>query len=157
MPVIQKFLQFWDDTMSYDENDSELEIEEILLLFKRWFRENSDGGNVPNITDMQVIDLISHFYPEVDIEEKKFVYKIRCRLWDKTMDIRMALESMREYIVHMNMNLSMNDAYEMYFKEGQRENKIIVSKYFFEKYIIEWLRDFLIDEKFIKLEWFLRG
>jgi hypothetical protein len=154
MPVIQKFLHFWDDTMTYDESDSELEIEEIILLFKRWIRENSECGNVPNITDIQVIDLISHFYPEVDIEGNKFVYKVRCRLWDKTIDIRMALESMRESVIDMNMNLSIYDAYEMYFKEGQNMNKIIVSKYFFEKYIIEWLRDFLIDEKFIKLEWF---
>jgi hypothetical protein len=155
MPVIQKFIQFWDDSMIHDENDSELEIEEIILLFKRWVRENSDGGNIPNITDMQVYDLISHFYPEVDIEGQKFIYKIRCKLWDKTLDIRMALESMREYVVTMNMNLSIYDAYEMYCKEGQVANKIIVSKYFFEKYIVDWLRDYIIDEKIIKIEWFL--
>ena len=158
MPVIQKFLQFWDENMDYDESecDQELEIDEIIQLFKKWIRETSDGlTNVPNINDAQVLDLITHFYPDVDIEGQKFVYKIRCRLWDKTTDIRLSLESMREYVENTKMNLSIYDAYEMYCKEGRTMNKIIVSKYFFEKYIFGELRDFLIDEKFIKMEWFL--
>jgi hypothetical protein len=157
MPVIQKFLQFWDDTMIYDESEIELEIDEIIQLFKKWSRESSEigGGNIPNITDTQVLDLITHFYPEVDIEGQKFVYKVRCQLWDKTTDIRFALESMREHVKTSKMNLSIYDAYEMYCKEGRTMHKIIVSKYFFEKYIFEWLRDYLIDEKFIKMEWFL--
>jgi hypothetical protein len=157
MPVIQKFLQFWDENMVYDDSvyDQELEIDEIIQLFKRWIRESSEGGNVPNITDIQVLDLITHFYPEVDIENQKFVYKMRCLLWDKTTDIRLALETMREYVKTTHMNLSIYDAYEMYCKEGRTMHKIIVSKYFFEKYIFEELRDFLVDEKFIKMEWFL--
>lgn len=155
MPVIQKFLQFWDENMSYDESELELEIDEIIQLFKKWVRETSEGGNIPNITDTQVLDLITHFYPEVDIEGQKFVYKMRCKLWDKTMDIRLALESMRDYVETTHMNLSIYDAYEMYCREGKTMQKIIVSKYFFEKYIFEWLRDFLVDEKFIKMEWFL--
>jgi hypothetical protein len=159
MPVIQKFLQFWDETMVYDDSvyDQELEIDEIIQLFKKWIRESPEGGNVPNITDIQVLDLITHFYPDVDIENQKFVYKMRCLLWDKTIDIRLALESIREYVKTTNTNLSIYDAYEMYCKEGRTLHKIIVNKYFFEKFIFEELRDFLVDEKFIKMEWFLQG
>lgn len=156
MPVIQKFLQFWDENMVYEECEHELEIDEIIQLFKRWIRDNSDGGgNIPNINDIQVLDLITHFYPEVEIEGQKFVYKIRCRLWDKTADIQLALESMCEYVKTKQNNLSIYEAYEMYCREGRTMHRIIVSKYFFEKYIFEWLRDFLVDEKFIKMEWFL--
>ena len=82
---------------------------------------------------------------------------MRCLLWDKTTDIRLALESMTEYVKTTNTNLSIYDAYEMYCKEGRTLHKIIVNKYFFEKYIFEELRDFLVDEKFIKKEWFLQG
>jgi hypothetical protein len=126
-PTIQKFLQFWDETMVIDEEACELEIDEIILLFKKW----SSDTNSPNINDKQIIDLLTHFYPGTEIEEEKFVYKIRCNLWDKTSDIRLVLSEMDL------STISVYDAYEKYCKEQRKQNKIIVTKYFFEKFLYE--------------------
>jgi len=131
-PTIQKFLQFWEETMVADDDACELEVDEIILLFKKW--TSGMDTNSPNITDKQIIDLITHFYPTVEIENDKFVYKIRSTLWDKSADVSLILESMCE-------NISTYDAYEKYCKEQRKQDKIIVSKYFFEKFMFEWSRD----------------
>jgi hypothetical protein len=129
-PKIQIFLQFWDETMIFDEDASELEIDEIILLYKKWCKDS----NSLNIDDKQIISLIKHFYPNIEIEEEKFVYKIRSTLWDKSFDIKVFLNS-------FNLsNISVYDIYEKYCKEQQKNNNIIVNKYFFEKIFFE-LRD----------------
>jgi hypothetical protein len=126
-PTIQKFLQFWEETMTIDEDSPELEVDEIIILFKKWVTDSY----CPNITDKQIIDLIAHFYPNTEIEENKFVYKYRCALWDKCADIRLILET-----TEMS-NTSNYDLYEKYCKEQRKQNNIIVSKYFFEKFLFE--------------------
>ena len=127
-PTIQKFLQFWEETMVIDEESPELEVDEIIILFKKWSKDT----NCPNITDKQIIDLISHFYPNAEIEDNKFIYKYRCSLWDKCADIQQILQTTDL------SNLSNYDIYEKYCKEQRKQNNIIVSKYFFEKFLIEW-------------------
>ena len=137
-PTIQKFLQFWDETMIIDEDACELEVDEIIVLFKKW-TSMIDANNVSTNTNYkQIIDLISHFYPNVEIENDKFVYKIRSSLWDKITDVRLTLESLQPDI---STNFSIYDAYEKYCKEQRKQDKIIVSKYFFEKFMFEWSRD----------------
>lgn len=127
-PTVQKFLKFWDENMVFCEDASELEVDEIILLFKKWC---TDVNSAPNISDRQIIDLLLHFYPDVEIEEDKFIYKIKCNLWDKTTDIQSML------IDYDFTTLSIYDAYEKYCKIQRRENKMIVTKYFFEKYVFE--------------------
>jgi hypothetical protein len=56
---------------------------------------------------------------------------MKCNLWDKTNDIKMMLET-----IDLS-NASVYDSYEKYCKMQQRENKMIVTKYFFEKYMYE--------------------
>ena len=80
----------------------------------------------------QIIDLIIHFYPGTEIEDNKFIYKYRCSLWDKCADIQQILQTTDL------SNLSNYDIYEKYCKEQRKQNNIIVSKYFFEKFLIEW-------------------
>jgi len=130
-PSIQKFLQFWEETMVFSEDTCELEVDEIILLFKKW----SSDSNCPNINDRQIIDLITHFHPNVEIEEDKFIYKMKCTLWDKTNDIILLLESFD------TSNLSVYDAYEKYCKIQRKENKMIVTKYFFEKFVFDFLQN----------------
>ena len=135
-PTIQKFLQFWDETMLTDDDACELEVDEIILLFKKWC--SGMESNIPNMNHKQIIDLIMHFYPNIEIENEKFVYKIRSVLWDKSLDVRLILESMQ---MDISTTISVYDAYEKYCKEQRKEGKIIVSKYFFEKSMFEWMRD----------------
>jgi hypothetical protein len=139
LPSVCKFIQFWDDTMEYDETEIELEVGEISSLFKKWCESRNEV--IFNMNDKQIMDLISYYYPDVEIDQDKFVYKVRCSLWNKQMDILMAIDNLKEKYNIMsentmrisksnsslslcsqdthssfftNMNISMYDAYAHY-------------------------------------------
>ena len=48
------------------------------------------------MNDKQIIDLIQYFFPTIDIERDKFIANMRCTIWDKQMDIQIALENIKE-------------------------------------------------------------
>lgn len=201
LPAIQKFMCFWEENITVD-NDMkymDYEIEELCFLFKKWMEQSGqcDKSN-PSIfiNDIQMLELIQYYYPEVEIEENKYIYNIRCVLWDKQQDIEHALEQLKETVLskyrhsseennqktiqiissygsfeplqhnyattshqHNNTsgysNISIYDAYVWYCKyySEQKHNNMLVSKSYFERYIIEYIGRYVIDNKFISMEW----
>ena len=171
LPVIQQFLQFWSETVSVDETEMDFEIEELVVLFKQWCQIKND---IPNsLSDKQILDLIAYYYPEIEIEKDKYICKIRCSLWDKQLDIQVALDNMKNtirmkyYIAYggienyerpttplNGMNISIYDAYNYYCKFFSTvNNKLIVSKSYFEKYVFDNLSEYIVDSKFINSDW----
>jgi len=120
MPAIRAFIYFWETTVSVEES-GEYEIDELCMLYKRWLylREpasqqtntnqirntitfdgkpsyRNEGKENGALTEKQMIDLITYYFPTVDIEKDKYVFNIRCSLWDKQMDVQTALMQMKE-------------------------------------------------------------
>ena len=154
MPSIQTFLQFWNDTMENSENEYDLEIEEIMMLFKRWASENSILVN--NMNESQIVDLITYYFPETEIEDNKYIHRIKNIYWNKKEDIENSLELFRsemETSVSVS-NISFYDIYEFYCK-NQRINRssMIVSKQYFEKYMLENLAEYIIDGYCVSYNW----
>ena len=154
LPAIQKFLSFWNETMMYDETETDLEIEEIIILFKKWCQSKNETSS--QLTDKKILDLIMNYYPNVEIENEKYILKTRSVLWDKQMDIVVALDKLKELLrgdTNINtMNYSIYDAYSFYCKQNNMQN---VSKYYFEKYIIDNFNEFIVDSKFLSSEWYM--
>jgi hypothetical protein len=177
LPAIQKFLQFWNDTILIDETETDLEIEEVIILFRKWCETNNEM--VSNLSDKQILDLIAYFFPNVEIDRDKYLSKVRCTLWDKQLDIQVALDNLKETVRskyvgfgnHIdnginentiimrtndtrNMNISIYDAYLFYCKYYS-SNIQIVSKSYFEKYIFDNCAEFIIESKFLSSEWLM--
>jgi hypothetical protein len=169
LPEIQKFLDFWDQTITFDENEIDFEIEEIVILFRKWCISNSE--TLTNLNDKQILDVISYFYPHLEIERDKYISGIRSSLWDKQLDIQVALENMKHALREKNTtnasrvqspssrnNISIYDAYRYYCKYYSNiidtSNKLIVSKSYFEKYVFDNLSQYIIDSKFLSYEWY---
>ena len=154
MPSIQTFLQFWHDTMACADDEYDLEIEEIRMLFKRWTSEN--GILVNHMNESQLVDLIAYYFPDTEIEDNKYIHKKKNIFWNKKEDIENALELFRNGIETTNSlsNISFYETYEFYCKH-QRSNMLsmIVSKQYFEKYILENLSDYIVDDSFISSDW----
>jgi hypothetical protein len=97
-----------------------------------------------------------NYYPNVEIENEKYILKTRSVLWDKQMDIVVALDKLKELLrgdTNINtMNYSIYDAYSFYCKQNNMQN---VSKYYFEKYIIDNFNEFIVDSKFLSSEWYM--
>ena len=153
MPQIRRFLSFWEETITV--GDSVYEIDELCTLFKRWMGANSSASM---IGDRQMQDLIAFYFPEIEMENHKYVYGIRCSLWDKPMDIQESLDHLKEYLNGMREDeqdglyfavengesflttgISIHDMYLWYCKYMQDKytsKTLLVSKSFFEKYIV---------------------
>jgi len=171
LPEIQKFLQFWNETLIEDDSEMDFEIDEIIILLRNWCISKNEP--ICNLNDKQILDLISHFFPNVEIERDKFISRIKCSLWDKELDIQLALENMKHSLQNNSMmpisrtlspsssqNISIYDAYYFYCKYHSSLNhnntvsNQIVSKSYFEKYIFENLSNYVVDSKFLSVEWF---
>ena len=96
LPAIHTFLHFWEDTMVEDDIETDLEIEEIVILFRKW--GEMENENISHLTDKQMLDIIAYYYPTVEIERDKYISRIRCKLWDKQLDIQIALDNMKVYV-----------------------------------------------------------
>jgi hypothetical protein len=132
LPTIQKFIHFWDETVVVDENECEndFEISEILLLFRLWSEER--GESLANFNHKQLLDVITYFYPEVEIESEKYIFKIRSNMWNKQETIQSFIESISISPV------SSYEAYLLYWADcNEKKTQLIVSKSYFEKYFVE--------------------
>jgi len=125
LPVVSQFIHFWD-TFITEEDDTEIEVDELL----RMFRKSSKTHIQNNISDTLMIELVKHFYPDVEIVEDKYILNIRCSLWDKRADVIESLDLFRNNDVQTIKSLY--DAYEFYSSKNQNKD-CIVSKRYFEK------------------------
>jgi hypothetical protein len=168
LPAIQMFLSFWDEAIITDETETEFEIDEVVTLFRRWCELNHH--NVTTLNDKQILDIIAYFFPAVDIERDKYLAGIRCSMWDKQLDIHIALDSMkgvlrethtvteRSLSPSVNRNIAIYDAYIFYCKYYTNTSDtyhLIVSKAYFEKYIFDTQMQYVIDDKFLSCDWYL--
>ena len=182
LPSIQYFLQFWTDTIVFDENESELEVEELIILYKQWCQSNN--YHYTNMSDTQIIDIITYYFPSVELERDKYLSGIRNILWDKQLDIQVALDDMKHrtklQYEQLNdgidisrrspsiySNISIYDAYKYYcnfisktstsnLSQIQSTNRRIVSKSYFEKYICENYENYIVDNRQLNPDWYLR-
>jgi hypothetical protein len=148
IPIVANFLKFWEETIKEEDGDIEFEVEEICLLFKSWSISSSQS-----INDKLIIDLLQHFYPEIVIEENKYILNINCKLWDKHVDI---LDSLNQFKMECisNHDINSKSLYEAYtfYSKLRSKNDFIVSKRYFEKYCLEYLNEY-IEDNVISYTW----
>jgi hypothetical protein len=166
LPVYSNFIKFWENTIIVDINnsnveslfDNEIEIDELYSLYKTWIKDNSESLITNgNITEQNIIKILKHFFPNIEIIENKYVLNITSKLWDKITDIESSFNFIKDKIKNeYNLPLiSFDDAYNYYYKFCNLNSlKNIVSKRYFEKYLYYKLSLYIVYEKFIKTEWF---
>ena len=127
------------------EGEYELEIDEITKLFKGWATGNKTGLSKAglNINEDVVLKVICHFYPDIVIEEDKYILHIKCSLWDKRNEIINSLEMFKYECNGKQQTIpsSLYEAYEFYSvktnKSNNKKNQCIASKRYFEKVALE--------------------
>lgn len=155
IPLIQKFLKFWNETTVEDSSSYvELEIEEISTLFSRWIRNSGKKNQKYLIKESKIVDILSYFKPELEIADNKYIYHVRNILWDKDMDIEIALGTLKD-----KTDLTLYDAYLYYCKfhhtnleDGKKP--LLVSKSYFEKYVFHQYGSYLNQNNAFTEDWF---
>jgi hypothetical protein len=163
LPVHFDFIKFWESTITIHSAeqetlfDYEIEIDEIYSLFKNWTKQNySHLMTNGNITEENIVKIIKHFFPSIEIIEDKFVLNVICSMWNKMDDINNSFKYITEQIKneHTLALISFDDAYNYYYKFcNSNLLKFIVSKRYFEKYLYYKFSDYIVYEKFIKIDW----
>lgn len=156
LPVYKEFIDFWNSTIKINQdndtiNNNELEIDELCLLFKLKTKQN--------ISEEIVVKILTHFFPQIEIIDNKFILNISSNMWNKCEAINSSFNFVKDKIIILNKNnnltlISIDDLYD-YYKECCNINSIrlIVSKRYFENYIYYKLSEFIIYDKFIKIDW----
>ena len=154
LPKQNDFLRFWDESMReslVNYFDDEIEVDEICTFYKIWSKSNKENKS---ITEENVINILKHFFPDLTILDDKYIVNISFTSWDKIKDINeILLEFIESYKKNIDLTLlSFDDIYIFYEKQGCQQNKPIVSKRYFEKYIAYKFTDIIVYEKFIPLD-----
>jgi hypothetical protein len=167
LPAYSDFIKFWENSIQIDAVDSvntslfdnEIEVDELSSLFKVWAKEPKTGNLLTNgtISEENIVKILKHFFPNVEIMEDKYVLNVSSKMWNKIGDIEASFLYMREQIKneYKLALISFDDAYNCYYKFCYGQGmKNIVSKRYFEKYLYFKLADHIVYEKFIETKWF---
>uniref|UniRef100_A0A6C0DIM0 Uncharacterized protein n=1 Tax=viral metagenome TaxID=1070528 RepID=A0A6C0DIM0_9ZZZZ len=177
LPIQSDFIKFWEKTIRVIcenvnhenhvnhitplENFDELEIDELCMLFKLWGQNASNTLEEKllsngNINEENILKILKHFFPHVEIIENKYVLNVKCDIWDKNKEIESSFDYIKTQIKnhHTLALISFDDAYNYYYKFcNQQSNNLIVSKRYFEKYLYSKLSKYIVYEKFIETVW----
>ena len=136
LPLVQSFIDFWEKHIieCFEGSESELEIEEIRILFQNNHIGTSSlvkSTKVGDITDKKIIDILTYFFPHIEIVSDKYIYGFSSNLWDKDLDIEIALQSTKNNMIHVDLD----EKYLYYCKYySEKEDGLIVSKSYFERF-----------------------
>ena len=169
LPMVSEFLAFCEETVTILEAplepkkkyfDNELEVDEMCMLFKSWHNNNNNNNN---ITENDILKLLNHFFPTIEVIEDKFILNVSCSLWNKVQDINDALEQYRTHLKQMMADIPVNEhniisfdnAYNFYTTYCSSIESNIVSKRYFEKYLCSALHNFIVFDRFICVDWYV--
>ena len=80
LPFVSNFLKFWHENMYENAEELFIEIGEIISLYKCW--DNQKKSTI-NFVDNNIIELIKHFFNEIQIEDDKYIFGYSCKLSNK--------------------------------------------------------------------------
>ena len=105
LPLVGKFMSFWNENIRCNHTEIELEIDELSTLFLNHGNVyHGNQKNIQTITDQTILGFIRHFLPDICIEEDKYLMNIGCKLWDKKQEILNGVEEFKRANLMGNNN-----------------------------------------------------
>jgi hypothetical protein len=164
LPVVSQFRQFWSEHCFTDDHEIELEIDELSTLFNEFSSASTATtatattatATTAAVSDIALLGMLRHFYPDVIIEDDKYILNVGCKLWNKTDEINEYLEQFKQQCLtnHLSFPQPLYNAYEYYcgrcYSTAKRR---IISKRYFEKYFMEEYADYIDENGMITIKW----
>jgi hypothetical protein len=177
LPFVCNFISYWENNIicyydcsetdgeEQEQEEYELEVDELLMLFNKSIKKSATTLLHNNASDKMLLGLIRHFYPDVIIEDDKYLIQvgIKSEIWNKQKEI----EEFNEYyklLKHSQTPQPVNSSsvishslysmYQSYCKYAFEKRYNVISKRWFEKYFISKYDMFLIDNAIVSSKWF---
>ena len=159
LPFVCSFMSFWNtyiidfnnaEVGEEEEEEYELELEELLSLFNKSIKRSATTLLHNNVTDKMLLGLIKHFYPDIIIEDDKYLIHVGCRsnIWNKRGEIEEFIKKYKESkLESANASQSLYAIYQCYCKYAFDKEYNIISKRWFEKYFMSVYDSYLIDNE----------
>ena len=143
---LDSFFTFWKETITID-NEQEYEIEEITQIFKKYTKSSKIRATSKNIHK-----ILNYYYPNIEISDDNNILNISCSKWNKNSEIDIFLALFRNQMSTKDneYKISFYEIYNEYCSMCRKNSDFIVSKRYFEKYIIEH-----VDEKHVNEDCFI--
>lgn len=160
LPVVYDFINFWEKTIQTNSDTNpeidELEVDEICVLFKCWIRQHNETSKTSGIiNEDNVLKIIGHFFPDIEVVGDKYILNTKCVLWNKNKDIDNSMEQIKTRFKDKNERLlSFDESYNCYCRFiGEPVYKFIVSKKYFNKYLYSKIYKYVVYDTFITDKW----
>jgi hypothetical protein len=161
LPVVIDFMKFWTLTMKSSIMSpgftNEYEVDEISVLFQHFVKTNIETCiSSGRITDDDILNMVRHYYPEIDIVDNKYILNTDCSLWIKSVDIDSILISAQEHFRKEvessdDKTVVFDDIYKYYL--SNKKSDFTMSKSYFEKYLEHKLKDFIVYKHVVSDKW----
>jgi hypothetical protein len=159
LPMVSKFMSFWTENCCVSDDEIEMEIDELSTLFNEYIMNSATAASAAstvNITDSALLGMIRHFYPDVIIEDDKYLVNVGCKMWTKKAEIRSYLELFKVQCIsnHLSIPQPLYNAYEYYCSKCyESTERRAASKRYFEKFFIEEYTNYLDENGLITMAW----
>jgi len=156
LPMVSKFMSFWTENCCVSDDEIEMEIDELSTLFNEYIMNSASAATTVNITDSALLGMIRHFYPDVIIEDDKYLINVGCKMWTKKAEIRSYLELFKVQCIsnHLSIPQPLYNAYEYYCSKCyESTERRAASKRYFEKFFIEEYTNYLDENGLITMAW----
>ena len=121
LPLVGKFMSFWNQNITCNYSEIELEIDELSTLFLNYGNiYHGNQKNTQTVTDQTILGFIRHFLPDICIEDNKYLMNIGCKLWDKKHDILLSIEEFKKMNLGKNVSIKSKNKN----KEGNKDGNI---------------------------------
>lgn len=159
IPVVSDFILFWTNTVTTCSKTigNDYEVDELCSLFYKYVKENplmfSTAGK---IVEDDILNILRFYFPDIEIIANKYILNIECSLWDKCADIVTILDEARvsfqkEKELSEDKVISFDDLYKFYLK--RKKGEITMSKSYFEKFIENYLKQYIVYSRVISEKW----
>ena len=158
LPVVSEFRRFWGEQCLINDAEIELEIDELSTLFNEYTGTTATSAAATSASDATLLGILRHFYPDVIIEDDKYILNVGCLLWDKKAEINEYLEQFKDQCITQNLSFPqpLYNAYEYYCgKCYLAAKRRIISKRYFEKYFVEEYSEYLDENEMITIKWWV--
>jgi hypothetical protein len=126
LPIVGKFMSFWNENITCNHSEIELEIDELSTLFLNYGNVyHGNQKNVQTITDQTILGFIRHFLPDICIEEDKYLMNIGCKLWDKKQEILACIEEFKK--IHIGNGNGSGNENSITTLKGKHKNKDVAA------------------------------
>ena len=159
IPVVSDFMLFWTNTVSKCSKSvgNDYEVDELCSLFYKYVRDNPTMfSTAGKIVEDDILNILRFYFPEIEIIANKYIMNIECSLWDKCVDIINTLDEAKVFFqkekeASDDKTITFDDLYKFYLKK--KKGEITMSKSYFEKFIENHLKQYIVYSRVISEKW----